>query len=382
MRKLLISIVILAAVLIVAFLWRHEEQQPAPVYETARAKTNHVTVWSSTAQVREPVAHLNFGERVDVLQRDATNTQVRTPAGVSGWVENGQLISQDLWRQGTELSIHAGQMPIQASGHTRVPANLHLDAGRGAPMLIELSRDIRLQMLERRAIAPDSSAASKNGASAGSSSKRPNATGYRVKASSDFEEWWLVRAEVKDIGPVTGWALGHFIAPDAPEPLPDYSTAANMRLVAWFTLNRVSNDNGGERPQYLAAGLRSGEGGEYDFSLLRVYTWGTKRQRYETAYVEDKLRGKLPIRVTSATSIGGDSEFRFANAGADGNTEFVYQMKQTSIRRIQGSPSKAEPRIRAATKSHRISHVKPHAKTPAKVHPKSPPKTKASAGAG
>jgi hypothetical protein len=137
-------------------------------------------------------------------------------------------------------------------------------------------------------------------------------------------------------------------------------------LTAWFVLNRVSDDNGGEKPQYLAAGLRPGEGADYDFSLLRVYTWGTKRQRYETAYVEDKLRGKLPIRVMPATSQGGDSEFRFTNAGPDGNTEFVYEMKQTSVRRIQGGPPRKKPLAGTAEKSHAKSHAKSRAKSHAK----------------
>ena len=34
-----------------------------------------------------------------------------------------------------------------------------------------------------------------------------------------------------------------------------------------------------------------------DFTMLRVYTWGSKRKRYETAYVESDLCGHLPIRV-------------------------------------------------------------------------------------
>jgi hypothetical protein len=379
MRKAIIGTVLLAAVLIAAMLWRHIKQQPAPVFEMARAKANHIAVWNSTAQVREPVAYLSFGERVDVLQRDATDTEVRTPSGVSGWVENSQLISQDLWQHATELSMRAGQMPMQASGRTRVPANLHLDAGRNEPMLVELSRDVPVQMLQRRTVTLEMSTTAKPGPSASASAKKHGAGGKPAKTSSDYEEWWLVHAEVKDIGPVAGWTLGRFIALNAPDPLPDYSTAANMRLVAWFILNRVSDDNGGEKPQYLAAGLRSGEGADYDFSLLRVYTWGNKQQRYETAYVEDNLRGKLPIRVTPATSIGGDSEFRFTNAGADGDTEFVYQMKQTSVRRIQGGPSKEKPGSKYASKSQAQRHAKLRAKPHTKGHPKTPSKTKSSA---
>jgi hypothetical protein len=349
MRKAIIAVVFLAAVLIAAVVWRHGHQQPAPAYEMARAKANHITVWNTTAQVREPVATLNFGERIDVLQKSAGEVQVRTPAGVSGWVDERDLIPQALWERATALGIQAAQMPVQASGRTRVPANLHLDAGRNAPMLVELSRDVPVQMLERRVltlVTPSS----------------PAVPGKMHESAPAMEEWWLIRTEVKDLGPTAGWTLGRFIALTAPAPLPDYSTAANMRLTAWFVLNHVSDDNGGEKPQYLAAGLRPGEGADYDFSLLRVYTWGAKKQRYETAYVEDKLRGKLPIRVTPATSLGGDSEFRFENEGPAGNEEFVYQMRQTSVKRIQGGKLAKEPRS--------ISAAKPRGKSRAGSHPK------------
>jgi hypothetical protein len=146
--------------------------------------------------------------------------------------------------------------------------------------------------------------------------------------------------------------LGHFLALTAPVPLPDYSAAANMRLTAWFILNRVSDDNGGDKPQYLAAGLRSGEGADYDFSLLRVYTWGTKRARYETAYVEDNLQGKLPIQVTPARSLGGDSQFSFTNAGPEGDANYVYEMKQTTVRRVQGDLAPKKTRAKLSAQSH------------------------------
>ena len=58
---------------------------------------------------------------------------------------------------------------------------------------------------------------------------------------------------------------------------------------AWFVLNRVPDGSGGEAPQYLVAGARSGEGQACDFTLLRVYTWSTARMRYETAAISKAI---------------------------------------------------------------------------------------------
>jgi hypothetical protein len=97
-----------------------------------------------------------------------------------------------------------------------------------------------------------------------------------------------------------------------------------------MVLNKVPSD-GGERPQYLVAGAHGGEGQPCDFMSLRVYTWGAARQRYETAYVENDLCGRFPIR-TSAMPDG--AEFRFTEID-ENNAERVYRMKQTIVRRVR-----------------------------------------------
>jgi hypothetical protein len=131
--------------------------------------------------------------------------------------------------------------------------------------------------------------------------------------------------------PIAGWVLARFIELDPPPPIPDYFNAAGIRVAAWVVLN-TAPDAGGPRPQYLVAGARGGEGQPCDFTMLRVYTWGASRQRYETAYVENNICGRMPIRV-SATSAG--VEFRFADPAQGGN-ERVYRMRQTSVRRVTG----------------------------------------------
>ena len=129
---------------------------------------------------------------------------------------------------------------------------------------------------------------------------------------------------------MAGWVLARFIELDPPAPIGDYATSAALRVVAWMVLNKVPSD-GGEKPQYLVAGAHGGEGQPCDFTALRVYTWGTARQRYETAYVENDLCGQFPIRA-SATADG--AEFRFAELD-ENDAERVYRMKQTIVRRVR-----------------------------------------------
>jgi hypothetical protein len=140
-------------------------------------------------------------------------------------------------------------------------------------------------------------------------------------------------------GPIAGWVLARFIEPDLPGPVRDYASSADLHVVAWFELNRVPDGSGGETPQYLVAGSRGGEGQACDFTMLRVYTWGTMRKRYETAYIESNLCGRLPIRV-SRNATG--PEFRFAAAG-DPTPERTYVMQQTAVRRVRDKSTGKSP---------------------------------------
>ena len=228
---------------------------------------------------------------------------------------------------------------------------MRVEPGRSAPRLCQFGRGVLVEVLFR-AVAEWSAASEENPAAA----KQTSAEEQKPRR----EDWLLVRGSVSSgagvgriegVGgrgeetatsgtteepiPVAGWVLARFIELDLPGPVRDYASSYGMHVVAWFELNRVSDEEG-EKPQYLAAGVRGGEGQSCDFTLIRVYTWGARLKRYETAYVESDFCGHLPIRVGRAAS--GDPEFRFRALGRSGHEERVYRMRQTVVRRVRETP--------------------------------------------
>ena len=233
----------------------------------------------------------------------------------------------------------AGKSPIEAEGHTHAISNLHVEAGRESPRVRQLSKGVQLDVYTRKvadAPTPSSAAAAtvpaveKEG-----SGEQPTET---PTPAAKKEDWWLVRAHLADQTTVSGWILGRFIDLDVPAPLPDYASAAGMRSVAWFELDKVAGANGGAKPQYLLVGDRGPEGQPCDFTQMRVFTWGAQKQRYETAYVESNLCGKLPVHITRAAKPGGDVLFAFQDL-SDG-AQRTYRMERTIVRRVRegGSP--------------------------------------------
>jgi hypothetical protein len=142
--------------------------------------------------------------------------------------------------------------------------------------------------------------------------------------------------------------VARFLELDLPDPVREGANSANIRPVAWFELNRVS-DPSGSKPQFLVAAARGPEGQVCDFTALRVYTWYVKKSRYETAFIENNLCGQLPVRVGKGPK--GEPEFRFRVM--DGNKEErVYRLNQTVVRRVReaggasgkhGSAKQAKP---------------------------------------
>jgi hypothetical protein len=330
MRKILIGFVVVAVISVVAYFRFH---RPKPPLDTAYAGDRQVTVWSSTAQVREPVATANFGDRLDLISRYGDQAQVRTAAGITGWVSESDLLTAEFWQKTKDLDTRIVTLPVEARGHTRVRSNLHLDPGRDTPRIRQLNKDVPIDLFERRPleVPPPTGKASVQEASATETS------------AARKEDWWLIRARTGDQTSVGGWVLAHFIDLDVPQPLPDYASSAGMHIVAWFKLNDVLDSTGAPKPQYLVAGNRGAEGQACDFTLMRVFTWGNQRQRYETAFVESDLCGELPVKITSAATPGGDAAFSFEDMSSGAPQERLYRMHQTIVRRVKEPGTGAAP---------------------------------------
>jgi hypothetical protein len=342
MRRWIVIVILVFVILLV--WWRRPPKSPR---EVAYVGERAATLWSSTAQVREPVATVRYGEQVGVLRRRGEQAEVRAPQGARGWVDARLLIEPSLWQRRTQLLEKARAIPVQARGHTKVTSNVRVEPGRASPRLYQFGRGVPVEVLARAA-------------AQWSTSTEEGPVGRESPGEEQkprLEDWLLVRGEaasgvapgegesVVAIGeppgragkadesiPIVGWVLGRFIELDLPEPVRTYASSSGMRVVAWFELNRVPGVSG-EKPQYLAVGVRGGEGQPCDFTLVRVYTWGARRRQYETAYIESDLCGRLPVRVSRTAS--GDSEFRFRALGRSGEEERVYRMRQTVVRRVR-----------------------------------------------
>jgi hypothetical protein len=293
-----------------------------------------VTVWNTMAAVRAPITTLDYGARLEVVQRFEENVKVRTADGTVGWINESNLLSSEFWDKTKQLDVQAAKMPVEAVGHTAVLTNLHIAPGRSAPRIRQLGKMVPVEMFERQPLdVPGATARQSDQADSKGSA-----------AAVKKEDWWLVRARLADKTTVSGWLLGRFVQLDLPEALYDYASSADMHPVAWFELDQVLGGDGSMKLQYLLVGTRGAEGQPCDFTLLRVYTWSKTKQQYETAYVESGVCGELPVRVKTLSA--DSAAFSFEDRSTGSPTETVYRLDETIVRRQKIADAENENRKR------------------------------------
>ena len=337
-RRLLIAVPLLSLVALLAWTFRPKHETLGEAFVSEKA----APLFSGIAQVREQVGTLHYGERVDMVAKRNEYVKVRTGSGAVGWVESRQLMEPALWQRSAKLLDLVRTMPVQARGRTKVATNLRVLPGRTEPRLYQFGRNVPLEVVGRATAdwvqAPDEK----------DSSDEP--------AEIKKEDWFLVRGvatrppgETLARGaepttttqpgdqtvPIAGWVIARFLELDLPEPVREGAASANLRPLAWFELNRVS-DPSGDKPQYLVAAVRGPEGQPCDFTALRVYTWYARKSRYETAFIANELCGQMPVRIGKGPK--GEPEFRFHVM--DGNKEErIYRLMQTVVRRVREGDS-------------------------------------------
>jgi len=292
-----------------------------------------------------------------VMARRNDNVKVRTAAGAAGWVDGRLLMEPALWQRSTDLLAQVRAMPVQARGRIKVKTNLRVEPGRTEPRLYQFGRGVPVEIV-RRAVA-DWAQVTDEKETANDAQETKKEDWYLVRglatrppgeAAARAAEQTTATAPGDQTIPVAGWVIGRFVEFDLPDPVKEGASSANIRPVAWFELNRVS-DPTGDKSQFLLAGVRGGEGQACDFTTLRVYTWNGKKTRYETAYIENDLCGQMPVRTGKGPK--GEAEFRFLQKDG-GKEERVYRLIQTVVRRVRegeaagGKKSAAKPAKRTA----------------------------------
>jgi SH3-like domain-containing protein len=233
------------------------------------------TVYNKTGTVKN-------GEVVRILGRERRFARVRTSEGAEGWIEQRFLITKQTYDQFQKLARDSQNDPVQSTGVTRNPTNIHLEPNREAEHLYQLDQGSKISILKRATSEKVLPGIAKPVIAEAQRPVKP--------LMPAMEDWWLAR----DAQGHVGWILARMVDVDVPLEIAQY--AEGQRIVASFVLNEVSDEDK-KVPQYLVLLTENKDGMPYDYNAIRVFTWNVRKHRYETAYRERNLDGVLPVTV-------------------------------------------------------------------------------------
>jgi hypothetical protein len=262
---------------------------PAGRADYAYVAAPEASLWDRVAALHTKTGLVRNGERLQVLERMPNRrfVRVRTPRGEEGWVNERYLIDQRTFDQFQRLAEQYKATPAQGSATIEQTVNLHIQPGRKTEHLYQLNEKQKVQLLQRQPVdrnaAPAKEEKPRDPDSEGSSDED------KPGQPAIWDDWWLIRDEQQRVG----WALGRLLYLDVPEEIAQY--AEGQRIIGVFPLDEVQ-DQDKKITEYLTVLTEPKDGMLYDFDQVRVYTWNTRRHRYETAYRE-RVTGALPVAL-------------------------------------------------------------------------------------
>jgi hypothetical protein len=256
------------------------------------------------------------------------------------------VIDQAAYAQFAALGQQHAHDPVVATAVLRDDLYLHVKPGRETDRFYLLPENEKLQLLIRASVAkpappqgllpaPHPAAGPKGKKASGAKETLPG------EPAVPMEDWWLVR----DSKGQAGWMLARRLDVDVPDEIAGYSEG--QKIVGAYVLTKVydaeSSLPGKMVPEYVSVTNAYKDGLPYDFDQVRVFTWNTKKHRYETAYRQRNLEGYLPVTVSQGKDAQGQAvpEFSITVATSDevpAQTDALhYQLEGGMVKRVSTS---------------------------------------------
>jgi hypothetical protein len=335
------------------------------------------------------------GDRLDVIETRRRSVKVRTAAGVEGWTDVNQLLSEQQMSDLRRLAGSAAKLPSQGAATVYEALNVHAEPYRQSASFFQISEGESVEVIGHRvtphgAPPPAPKAATVHHVSAAQKKAKPKAPVSplgpppappppppnwlelsRPQGASGStpagaaaarspagitqaalppppeDDWSLVRTRNGD----TGWALSRMLVMSIPDEVAQY--AEGHRVTAYLALGDVpestkagitkSDRTGNENKNNwlwttASAGLRP-----YDFDSFRVFVWSSKRHHYETAYIERNVKGYYPVETVT---LAGQDEKAFSVVLEDKDGKLykrTYAFTGYRVRMISKDPYEPPP---------------------------------------
>jgi hypothetical protein len=319
-RALLLSIALLSTLL------SCQKEKEGPVYRVigeAFAGPNELPLRQDVSLRSPVVTTVKHGERLEVLDRRRRFLQVRTKAQTIGWVDIRLLISGKQMDQLEDLAAKYKNAPSMGRATVFDVVNVHTDPNRFSPTFLQIQEKEPFDVIGHRVVV--------RGPYQGETieiedtSPKPKAFKKRPKKqpaipppppppTPKVPDNWLdlsrspIQTEpgkVVEAKPMddlslirnkdgrVGWVLSNAIFYNVPDDVAQY--AEGHRITSYFQMGEVEDE--GKKFNHWLWTTQSQKYAPFEFDGLRLFTYNTRRHRFETAYRERNIRGFFPVEA-------------------------------------------------------------------------------------
>jgi len=268
----------------------------APAIEMATVNAEHASLRAKGSATSRTLKVLDPGAMVEILEQQGRWYRVRL-GDTEGWMDNSTLLTTTMRKHIQELADSSRNQISQNTGTLGQDSNLRVEPGRSTAVLRRLPARTALEVLEHRTVS-------------------------REDLPGRIDSWLKVRTSPTEVG----WLLSGFVEFDVPAGIAPYTE--DFIYSAVKTLNTVEDPVAGPVSWYVVGERRPGTDPTLDFVGIRVFTWNAKKQRYETAFRKQGLRGVYPLEVNR---VAGNPTFRFYELSADGKTKAPREFVMTGV---------------------------------------------------
>jgi len=248
--------------------------------ESAFTSRKVIELRASLNPTSKTVAALPLETPVTILARQRSFLKVRTERGAEGWIHKSQVVTSALRALMQQLHEQTKHYTAQGRVHAFQALNVHLEPHRWSPTLYQLATDEGVEVLQRKLqerlpYEPQPPI------------PQPNPTGV--------DDWYLVRTASSQ----PGWVLATGVYSGIPDEVQQH--AAGHRIVAYLSLGEIKANSGAQKTTWIWAQAEQVKR-THDFSLVRIFQWHRKMNRYQTLRFERELKGYLPVRFIPEVS--------------------------------------------------------------------------------
>ena len=284
---------------------------------------------SSTAMVALDIAEVKRGDKLEILEQAQVKTPTRTDEwykvrlkdndDVIGWVEARYIVNKPVVDKIEQLYESGKATPSQGKGRLKVQTKLRIEPG--GDVVTNLSRGSLVEIVgkARTTIKPEKQ---QDADDTDETTEEPEARTVL---------WYQVRLPDSDVLRA-GWVGAQQVQLDVPDEIL-HLEGDGRRFTGWVVFDQTKDRKGELKENYIGLMKSFSTEGPVDFTRIWVLIYSPAEGRYINGFLQDGLRGTLP--VTLGTSSGGRG-FTIHELDDNGNSvPAEYSLNRVSVTRVE-----------------------------------------------